>query len=122
MAVVITAEDLEGYGITGPPALIADLIAVMSQADDCLDANGVPEATQRLLKVYAIGHLVTQSSGGQIKSQTAPSGASRSFSTPTEGTGWLDMLKGMDAHGCMIGLVERKRPVFIAVAGPGRRR
>lgn len=122
MAVTITTADLEGYGIKGPSAMLDDLIAVAGQADVCLDANAVPDATQRLLKVYAIGHLVTQASGGQIKSQSAPSGASRSFSTPTEGTGWLDMLKGMDAHGCLAGLIERQKPAFIAVAGPGRAR
>lgn len=127
MAVTITVEDVKSYGIQGADAMLTDFIAVVDGADDCLDKNKVPETTQRILKINAVGHMATLASGGQIKSQSAPNGASRSFSTPTgsgiDSTVWGSSLKSLDKYGCVTSLLEAdKAKPFIAVAGPGRRR
>ncbi|MEA3250140.1 MAG: hypothetical protein U9Q35_00950 [Pseudomonadota bacterium] len=127
MAATITLEDVKGYGITGADAMLTDYIAVVAGADDCLDAHGVAETTQRILKINAVGHLATLASGGQIRSQSAPSGASRSFATPRgdgiDSTNWGSALRSLDAHGCVVRLLEADKPKpFIAVGGPGRRR
>lgn len=127
MAATITTDDVRGYGITGADAMLADFIAVVAGADDCLDKNRVPEATQRILKINAVGHLATLAAGGQIKSQSAPSGASRSFAAPNgsgiDSTNWGSALRSLDSTGCVARLMQsdKSRP-FIAVAGPGQRR
>lgn len=127
MAVTITAADVQSYGITGAEAMIDGYIALVDQADACLDKNEVPDETQRLLKINAVAHLMTLAQGGQIKSQSAPSGASRTFATPTGGgfnlTNWGSMLKALDRYGCITGLIEndKARPLVMSV-GPGRRR
>ncbi|WP_106478111.1 DUF7370 family protein [Phytohalomonas tamaricis] len=127
MAVTITAADVQGYGITGADAMIDGYIALVAQADTCLDKNKVPDETQRLLKINAVAHLMTLAQGGQIRSQSAPSGASRSFATPTgqgiELTNWGSMLKTLDRYGCITSLLEndKERPMVMSV-GPGRRR
>lgn len=127
MAVIITVEDVAGYGIRAPEVVIDGLIAMMMQVDDCLDANDVPEDMQRLLKLYAIGHMATLVTGGQIRSQSAPSGASRSFAVPTgiglASTSWGALLKSMDKWGCLSALLtnDEPKPMILSV-GPGRRR
>ncbi|MBZ5486906.1 hypothetical protein HW452_05140 [Halomonas aquamarina] len=127
MAATITIDDVRGYGITGADAMLRDYIAVIDGADACLDKNRVPEATQRILKINAVGHLATLAAGGQIRSQSAPSGASRSFATPTgdgiDSTNWGSALRSLDSAGCVTRLLQsdKARP-FVAVAGPGRSR
>ncbi|RUR48797.1 DUF7370 family protein [Vreelandella populi] len=127
MAVTITAEDVTGYGITAPPPVIDGLIILMAQADACLDHNKVPDDVQRTLKLYAIGHMAALTSGGQIRSQSAPNGASRSFAVPT-GVGlasstWGSLLKSLDKWGCVTGLLEndQSKPMLLSI-GPGSRR
>lgn len=127
MAALITVEDVKAYGITGADAMLADYIAVVDQADDCLDANGVAETTQRILKINAVGHMATLAAGGQIRSQSAPNGASRSFAVPQgqgiDSTNWGASLRSLDVHGCLVRLLEAdKAKPFIMCAGPGRRR
>ncbi|SEN68653.1 DUF7370 family protein [Halomonas caseinilytica] len=127
MAATITVEDVQNYGITGAAAMLSDYIAVVDGADDCLDARGVPESTQRILKINAVGHLATLAAGGQIKSQSAPSGASRSFATPQgqgiDSTNWGSALRSLDRYGCVTRLLEADKPKpFLASIGPGKRR
>lgn len=127
MAATITVEDVKGYGITGADAMLRDYIAVVDGADACLEKNKVPEHVQRILKINAVGHLATLASGGQIRSQSAPSGASRSFATPSgagiDSTNWGSALRSLDTTGCVTRMLQsdKARP-FIAVSGPGRRR
>lgn len=127
MAATITVEDVKAYGITGADQMLADFIAVIDGSDACLDARGVPATTQRILKINAVGHLATLAAGGQVRSQSAPNGASRSFSTPSgsgiDSTSWGASLRSLDAHGCVTRLLEAdKAKPFIAVAGPGHSR
>lgn len=127
MAVTITAEDVTGYGISAPPPVVGGLIMLMAQADDCLDKQKVPDDVQRALKLYAIGHMASLVTGGQIKSQSAPNGASRSFAVPTgvglASTTWGALLKGLDRWGCVTNLLlnDQPKPMLLSV-GPGRRR
>ncbi|WP_252108837.1 MULTISPECIES: hypothetical protein [unclassified Halomonas] len=120
-------DDVRSYGITGADAMLRDFIAVIDGANACLDKSRVAEATQRILKINAVGHLATLASGGQIRSQSAPSGASRSFATPNgagiDSTNWGSALRSLDTTGCVTRLLQsdKTRP-FVAVAGPGRRR
>ncbi|MCC4288513.1 DUF7370 family protein [Vreelandella aquamarina] len=127
MAVTITAEDVTGYGIAAPAPVIDGLILLMAQADECLDKHRVPDDVQRTLKLYGVGHMAALASGGQIRSQSAPNGASRSFAVPSgvglASTTWGALLKSLDQWGCIANLLENDQPKpMILSAGPGRRR
>lgn len=127
MAVTITLEEVKAFGVTAPDVLIEAWIDLLTDADACLDARNVSDNTQRLLKLYAIGHMGTLNAGGQIRSQSAPSGASRSFAVPTgqgiNSTTHGATLKSLDRYGCIVGMLEADVPKpFIASIGPGRRR
>lgn len=127
MAVTITLEDAKSFGVTAPDVIIDAWIELLSDADECLDKNKVPENAQRLLKLYAIGHMGTLNEGGQIRSQSAPSGASRSFAVPTgqgiNSTTHGATLKSLDRYGCITRLLENDiAGPFIASIGPGSRR
>lgn len=127
MAVVITQEDVTSYGIVAPLPVIDGLILLMAQADECLDKHNVPDDVQKTLKLYAIGHMSYLVTGGQIKSQSAPSGASRSFAVPTgvglASTTWGALLKSLDKWGCVSNLLTNGQPKpMVLSVGPGRRR
>lgn len=124
MAVIITEDDLAAAGITG--SLVDAWIEFANQGDACLDAHGVPEATQRILKMALLQHLFTIDQGGQLTSRHAPSGASQSFASPSKNgsTASLDLLRSLDKHGCLTGLIdaddaEDKPRVFVGSFGPG---
>lgn len=114
MAAVITANDVtHGFSTTVPHDEIELLIEVVSAADDCLDANSVPESKQKILKIYAVRHMLTMqanSGAGIVKSRTAPSGASQSFATwqgqGVQGTSYGALLKQLDVYGCVVSILE----------------
>ena len=109
MAAQITADDVKallaelGYAI---PAVVLDLIiAQVNGIDECLDAAGQDDTTQKLIKLYAAALLSASSGARRIKSQGAPSGASRSFDYGEDGLRWLaDTLSQMDTGGCTASL------------------
>jgi|SRR6478609_6387601 len=125
MAAVITVDDVkDGFSTTVSDTEIQMLIDVIDGADACLDANEVPEAKQKILKIYAVRHLLAmQGNGGKgtVKSERAPSGASRSYSDWQGGTGvdaspYGAMLKQLDSTGCIVTLLESgNRMAFMSV-------
>ncbi len=123
MAVTITADDIvnDDFDYTISDDLVAASITVVDQADDCLDNNDVSEAMQKLLKVLGARHFLSmQINGGRgvVKSESAPSGASRSFSfSGGSDTAYLQTLKSIDAYGCVSGLFENTEKIFLDVVG-----
>ncbi|MGJ8516642.1 DUF7370 family protein [Carnimonas bestiolae] len=125
MAVIITEDDLAAAGTTGP--LTSLWVEFVNQGDACLDAHGVPEATQKILKIALLKHLWATNEGGQLTSEHAPSGASRSFASPSKNgsTASLDLLRSLDKYGCLTGLIdadddaEDKPRVFVGSFGAG---
>ncbi len=110
MAATITVDEVkDGFETTISDTEIQLMIDfVDANADECLDKNSVPESTCKLLKLYAVRHMCTlmvESGRGTIKSQGAPSGASRSFNAWSgEGvtsTTYGSMLSQMDENGCV---------------------
>lgn len=116
MAETITASDVtDGYTTSIPTAEIELMISVVDGADACLDANSVPADTQTLLKIYGVRHmlaLMDNSGRGQATSESAPSGASRSFSQwATSGQGLTStrygaLLKQLDRYGCVTAVID----------------
>lgn len=122
MAVVITIADVkDGFTTSLPDTQIQILIEFVSSADACLDGSSVPDATQRALKTMAVRHMCVMQSGngtGQVKSRTAPNGASVSFSTSSGGSQYGDLLSQMDVTGCVSGLLENNKPsLYLAAVG-----
>lgn len=115
MAAVITVNDVKaGFATTVPDGEIQMLIDIVDGADSCLDAAAVPEARQTALKIYAVRHMLQmQANGGKgaVRSESAPSGASRSYSGWAGGDGLLStsfgsLLKQLDTTGCVTGILE----------------
>lgn len=115
MAAVITVNDVKaGFATTVPDSEIQMLIDIVDGADSCLDAAAVPEARQTALKIYAVRHMLQmQANGGKgsVRSESAPSGASRSYAGWAGGDGlsstsFGSLLKQLDTTGCVTGILE----------------
>lgn len=106
----ITAEQLTTYlssqGVTLDP-LVAEAIAELANNPnlvECMTANGYTSAFQTILALY-LGYLLAIGNFSRfITSQTAPNGASRSFSQATLGDMWrgtLAALRPFDPAHCL---------------------
>ena len=124
MAVTITPADVKVVQPTTlPDSVIQDMIDCVDQADTCLDDAGVIDSKVTLLKTYAVAHQVLMAAGGSLSSQRAQSGAARSFAIKTgqglAATHWGQLLKSMDASGCVVGLLENTQQFNLLSIGPG---
>ncbi|WP_298016688.1 hypothetical protein [uncultured Castellaniella sp.] len=98
---------LEGQGITLPDFVLAALVEQANSIQDCLDAHYTP-ATALLIQLYLLGLMGLGQGDKYISSQTAPSGASRSFRYQGFADRWrgaMSLLRGLDKHGCATGLI-----------------
>jgi hypothetical protein len=128
MAVTITVEEVKnGFATTVPDDEIQILIEIVSEADACMDTAGVSDDRQRMLKIYAVRHMCFMQSGGgkgNVTSQSAPSGASQSFSS-WKGVGvnaspYGNLLKQLDKSGCVVGLLENDGPQLAIMSVGGK--
>ena len=83
MADPITAADVQAFlgelGYTIPMALLDPILCAVNKIIPCLDGAGYDDCTAKLILMYAASLMATSSGARRIKSQGAPSGASRSF-------------------------------------------
>lgn len=105
MADPITAADVQAFlgelGYTIPGALLDPILCVVNKIIPCLDGAGHDECTAKLILMYAAALMATSSGARRIKSQGAPSGASRSFEYGDDSITWLrDSLARLDTSGC----------------------
>lgn len=103
---MLTAEQAKEYlatvGISLPSFVLDALVEQANSIQECLDANYTP-ATALLIQLYLIGLMGLGQGDKYISSQTAPSGASRSFRYQSFNDRWngsLSLLGGLDKHGC----------------------
>lgn len=93
MADPITAADVQAFlgelGYSIPAALLDPILCVVNKIIPCLDGAGYDECTAKLILMYAAALMATSSGARRIKSQGAPSGASRSFDYGDDGITWL---------------------------------
>jgi len=67
----------------------------------CMVGAGYDECTQQLIMLYAAALMSASSGARRLKSQGAPSGASRSFEYGEDSITWLsDSLARLDTSGC----------------------
>lgn len=109
MAAQITLEDVKPLmaelGFTVPDAVLQLLIEQVSAASACMDGAGYSGSLQKLLLIYAAARLAALSGARKISSQSAPSGASRSFTYDSAGTDYLyKQILAWDTNGCLGGL------------------
>lgn len=106
----------DGFAV---PALVLDaFIARLGAVQDCLDEH-YDEPTALLIQLYLIALFSAAGGFRYISSQTAPSGASRSFRHADIRVWWrgmLALLRGLDTHGCVSGLIPDD-PTQTAFAG-----
>ncbi len=124
---ITAAEVKSGVQSGASDAEIAALIVWASKADACLDGAGIDADTGKLLKLYAIRHILTMTANagqGQVTSQTSASGAARSFKAfdgaSLAGTAFGAMLQEMDVSGCVSGLFSGNPGMFLRSVGPRR--
>ena len=121
MAFIITTTDIRSNCPTSlaDPAIQA-LIDFVSQADTCLDSSVIPDPTQRLLKVYAVCHMLTMQSGGGVKSESDMDGESVTFANVFSkaglgGSHYGSLLSMMPGYSCIAALLDNARRSFKVV-------
>ncbi|MBK5074604.1 hypothetical protein I2492_15520 [Budviciaceae bacterium CWB-B4] len=95
-------EYLETVGIELPDFILQALVDQVNSIQDCLDEH-YPASTALLIQLYLLGLMGLGQGDKYISSQTAPSGASRSFRYQSFSDRWngsLSLLRGLDTYGC----------------------
>lgn len=99
----ITAEQLNEFlarqGVTLDPLMVDAIVELANNPDlrACFDANGYSPATQTVLALYLAYLIALGSFSRFITSQTAPNGASRSFSQASLSDMWKGALSALGA-------------------------
>lgn len=105
MANPITADDVKAFlgelGYTIPNALLTPILCQVNKIIPCLEGAGHDDCTAQLILMYAAALMSASSGARRIKSQSAPSGASRSFDYGEDALAWLSKsLAKLDTGGC----------------------
>lgn len=118
-------EYLESVGIDLPDFVLIALVENANSIIECLEEN-YPAGTATLIQLYLLGLMGLGQGDRYISSQSAPSGASRSFRYLPFADRWrglLTLLRGLDVHGCATGLIPpdptATKHGFIGVARGG---
>lgn len=110
---------LQSQGLDNvPDFILAAWLETVGSIQDCLDAH-YPEATAMLIQAYLLALMGYAQGDKFISSQTAPSGAARSFRYQGFADRWrgmLALLRGLDTYGCAAGLIPPD-PTTTAHAG-----
>jgi len=94
---------LESQGISLPDFILELLLEQLAAVQDCLSQH-YPPATALLIQLYLLSLLAMAQGDRYISSQSAPSGASRSFRFKADGDRWraqLNLLSGLDKFNCV---------------------
>ena len=105
----VTVEDLKAYldemGYTLPDSMLTCLLAKADAARACMIGAGYSVCDQDLAVIYLAAMLSVSSGARRIKSQAAPSGASRSFDYAGDQLRQLrQALAIIDQSGCTVPL------------------
>lgn len=98
---------LAGLGLEVPDFILEGWLEVISAMGACLTAN-YPPATAKLIALYTLSLYAVAAGDRYVSSQSAPSGASRSFrflSTADRWNGQWALLQQIDKHGCSANFV-----------------
>lgn len=109
MAVALTIEQANEYlaeiGLSLPSFVVQALINKGASMDACLDGAGYTDDDALLIKLYLFGMMAVTGGARRVKSQSAPSGASRSFDYGvSQFREMRSMLAALDSSGCSAAL------------------
>ncbi|MGA9606520.1 MAG: hypothetical protein WBR21_05810 [Rouxiella badensis] len=124
MSALITIEDVKplmaDLGFTLPDSVLNLLLEQVSATSACMDGAGYTESVQKLLLIYGVTRLAALSGARKLSSQSAPSGASRSFTYDAAGTDYIyRQIQSWDTNGCLSSLPMTGSSVglFLVVGG-----
>lgn len=104
MAEQITAaqvkQQLSALGYSVPDFMIDTYICKLGSISMCLEAAGYDDCDMVLIQVYAVTLMAVTAFSQRIKSQSAPSGASRSFDYSGDVKTMRNTLAALDVSGC----------------------
>lgn len=121
MAQLIDKSEVKSFiselGFSIPDSVLDLLIEQVGNHTTCLSQYG--DTTAKLLSLYAVVRLASLSGARKIASQSAPSGASRSFNYDSKGTdSLLTQIRAWDKNNCLSDLpLESNRIGFFAIVG-----
>ncbi|WEE06819.1 hypothetical protein PXW05_10525 [Serratia marcescens] len=108
MAAQITAaqvkQQLSALGYSIPDFMIDAYLCKLEGIRQCLEASGYDDCDLMLIQVYAVTLMAITAFSQRIKSQSAPSGASRSFDYSGDIKTMRNSLAALDTAGCTAGL------------------
>lgn len=104
---MLTIDELKQYlsfiGIALPDFLLQIYLEKANGLDPCLIGAGYSDADSKLIKLYYLTLVSISASDRQVSSESAPSGASRSYRFGDPKVRWasaLNALAGLDKSGC----------------------
>ncbi len=93
-------QQLSALGYTIPDFMIDAYLCKLKSISQCLEAAGYDECDMMLIQMYAVTLMAITAYSQRIKSQSAPSGASRSFDYTGDVKTMRDSLAALDTAGC----------------------
>ena len=93
-------QQLSALGYTIPDFMIDAYLCKLEGISQCLEAAGYDECDMMLIQMYAVTLMAITAYSQRIKSQSAPSGASRSFDYTGDVKTMRDSLAALDTAGC----------------------
>jgi len=105
MSIEITLEQakkqLSSMGFVTSDFILTSMISIVNSIDDCLDAAGYSGDVIKLIKMYSVILMLASSDVRKVSSESAPSGASRSYQYFEDGrASLLSMLNKLDTKEC----------------------
>lgn len=93
-------QQLSALGYTIPDFMIDAYLCKLESISQCLEAAGYDECDMMLIQMYAVTLMAITAFSQRIKSQSAPSGASRSFDYTGDVKTMRYTLAALDTAGC----------------------
>ncbi|MHA3501223.1 DUF7370 family protein [Yersinia enterocolitica] len=93
-------QQLSALGYTIPDFMIDAYLCKLDGISQCLEAAGYDECDLMLIQMYAVTLMAITAFSQRIKSQSAPSGAGRSFDYSGDIKTMRNSLAALDTAGC----------------------
>lgn len=118
-------EYLATLGLNPPRAVVLAWLELAEGLEPCFIGAGYSDATQTLIVTYLVGLYGLAGGNQYLASQSAPSGASRSFRHVALTESWravIGMLRMLDKSGCTDSLIpsapdKKSAALFVARGG-----
>lgn len=104
-------QQLSALGYAIPDFMIDAYLCKLEGISQCMEAAGYDECDLMLIQMYAVTLMAVTAFNQRVKSQSAPSGASRSFDYGGDIKTMRNSLAALDTAGCTGSL-----PIYIGVS------